>query len=216
MSIITDIISSMQDPKLRHAALVHLPIGLSIVGPAAALATILLRKQRDTLRWIAPAVYLLFAVSAFAAAQAGTQAVVGVGTISKEARAVLNQHTALAEYLWIGALTTAIACALAFLPSPRAKLAGLWAGLLLASGVAAWAGAVGHYGGTAVHVHGVNVPKPVTPVAQAEITSDPRVKFFRERVGPIFEAKCVWCHAAAPDSASGLDLTSAFGLLKGG
>ncbi|MBY0262315.1 MAG: hypothetical protein K2Q20_08210, partial [Phycisphaerales bacterium] len=84
--MITDIVSSMQDPKLRHAALVHLPIGLSIVGPVAALATVAVRKRRDTLRWITPAIYLLLAASAFAASQAGEQAVVGVGSISKEAR----------------------------------------------------------------------------------------------------------------------------------
>lgn len=216
MSLITDIISSMQDPKLRHAALVHLPIGLSIVGPVAALATIALRKRRETLRWIAPAIYLLLAASAFAAAQAGEQAVVGVGSISKEARAVLSQHTSLAEYLWLGALATALACGAAFVPSPRVKLVGLWAGLLLASGVAAWAGAVGHYGGTAVHVYGVNAPKGAAPSSQAELAGDPRAAFFRERIGPIFEAKCVWCHAAAPDSAAGLDLTSAAGLIKGG
>lgn len=216
MNIITDILTSMQDPKLRHAAIVHLPIGLSIVGPAAAFATLAFRKRRETLRWLAPTIYILLAASAFAAAQAGEQAVVGVGTISNEARAVLNQHTSLAEYLWIGALATALACALAFFPSPRVKLAGLWAGCLLASGVAAWAGAVGHYGGTAVHVYGVNAPKLAAPLATAESTGDPRATFFREQVGPIFEAKCVWCHAAAPDSSSGLDLTSAVGLLKGG
>ena len=216
MSVITDIISSMQDPKLRHAALVHLPIGLSIIGPVAAVASIAMRKRRETLRWIAPAIYIFLAGSAFAAAQAGEQAVVGVGSISKEARSVLSQHTSLAEYLWLGALATAIACGAAFMPSPRVKLVGLWAGLLLASGVAAWAGVVGHYGGTAVHVYGVNAPKATAPSLQPETTGDPRAAFFRERIGPLFEAKCVGCHAAAPDSASGLDLTSAGGLIRGG
>ena len=216
MSLIADIISSMQDPKLRHAALVHLPIGLSIIGPGAALATIVFRNRRDTLRWIAPVIYMVFAASAFAAAQAGEQAVVGVGSISTQARSVLSQHTSLAEYLWLGALAAALACGGAFLPSPRGKLVGLWAGLMFASSVAAWAGAVGHYGGTAVHVYGVNAPKPTAQPAQSEKTNDPRAAFFRERIGPILEAKCVWCHAAAPDSASGLDLTSASGLIKGG
>lgn len=216
MSLVSDIISSMQDPKLRHAALVHLPIGLSIVGPAAAFVTLALRKRRETLRWLAPTIYILLAASAFAAAQAGEQAVVGVGSISSEARTVLNQHVSLAEYLWLGALVTAIVCCGAFVPSPRAKLVGLWAGLLLASGVAAWAGAVGHYGGTAVHVYGVNAPKPTGLSLPSENTSDPRAVFFVERIGPIIETKCVWCHAAAPDSASGLDLTSAAGLIKGG
>jgi uncharacterized membrane protein len=203
LSLITDIITSMQDPKLRHAALVHLPIGLSIIGPGAGLAAIVIQKRRDTLRWLTPAIYILLAASAFAAAQAGEQAVVGVGSISNDARSVLSQHTSLAEYLWLGALATAVAGGAAFLPSPRAKLVGLWAGLMCASGVAAWAGAVGHYGGTAVHVYGVNSPKPTAQPAQSEKTSDPRAAFFRERIGPIFEAKCVWCHAAAPDSASG-------------
>ena len=216
MGLISEIISSMQDPKLRHAALVHLPIGLSIIGPAAALATIVVRKHRDSLRWVAPAIYTLFAASAFAAAQAGEQAVVGVGSVSKEARAVLAAHTSLAQYLWLGALAAAVACAGAFMAAPRGRFASLWAGFVLACGVAVWAGAVGHYGGTAVHVYGVNAPKAVVAVVSSPGAADPRAAFFGETVRPIFETKCVWCHAAAPDSASGLDMTSAAGVLKGG
>ncbi len=216
MSLFTDIISSMQDPKLRHAAIVHLPIGLSIIGPAAAIAALALPKHRATLRWVTLSIFALFTLAAFAAAQAGEQAIVGVGTLTTEARAVLNDHASLAGYLWLGGLATLIASAGLFAPQPKLRTIAAFACAALASALAAWTGIVGHYGGTAVHVYGINAPTPPPTTTPADALADPRALYFRAQVAPIFESKCVWCHAAAPDTASGLDLTSAPGLLKGG
>lgn len=224
MSLLQELLNTVSDPRLRHIAIVHIPIGLATLGPIAAICKLLFERHRITLRWVMLVTYSTVAVTAYVAAQAGGETIPRFGTLPPDARAGLSSHAALGQWVWVVAAGTAVASACTFLPRDQAARMARWACTALAMACAGLTGLVGHLGGTFVHVNLPVVVEAETAAIREEVQKlraaaevDERSRFFTDRVQPIFAKSCVWCHTTSDgDAAGGLDLTSRAGLFKGG
>jgi uncharacterized membrane protein len=205
---------SFVDPSMRHAMLVHLPIGLSVA--ALALAVLSWRRPEARGVWLATViVQASFTLAAFATVKSGEAAkdAAPLG-ISASARELLHEHEELAESLpYFGLAMTILTLVRRRLPSRWEPWAAVGS-IISTVAAGAWLGNTGHHGGQLVYLHGVG-PKPS---ARAP-SQDARVEFFRTEIEPLLAKHCADCHNAASvakGKAARLDLTSAAGLLKGG
>jgi uncharacterized membrane protein len=222
MDLFRELLQTANDPLLRHAAIVHVPIGLATVAPLAAIGLVALERHRATLRWVLLATYSTVAASALLAARAGEATIPRFGSVSGDARNALAQHASLGGWVWVLAGAAALASAGVFIRHGAAARAARWVVLGLSLACAGLVGLTGHFGGTFVHVH---LPKAVdtellrlrTELQSAKLLSDRRERHFVERVEPVFAKSCIWCHTSADGSpAGGLDLARHEGVLKGG
>lgn len=222
MDLLNELLQTATDPRLRHVAIVHIPIGLATIAPIAAIGLVTFERHRATLRWVLLITYSAVAVTSLLAARAGEQTIPRFGTLTGDVRQALVDHASLGEWVWVLAGIAAVASAGAFLRHGAAARAARWAVLGLSLACAGLVGLTGHLGGTFVHVH---LPKAAdtehqrlrAEVQSAKTVSDQRERHFFERVEPVLAKSCVWCHTSTDgDPAGGLDLTSREGLLKGG
>ncbi|MFM9957527.1 MAG: c-type cytochrome domain-containing protein [Phycisphaerales bacterium] len=222
MDLLNELLQTATDPRLRHVAIVHVPIGLATIAPVAAIGLVAFDRHRATLRWVLLVTYSVVAVAALLAAQAGEQTIPRFGTLTGDARTALVDHSSLGGWVWVLAGIAALASAGTFLRQGAAARTARWTVLGLSLACAGLVGLTGHLGGTFVHVH---LPKAADNELQllraemqsAKTLSDQRGRHFVERVEPVLAKSCVWCHTSADgDPAGGLDLTSREGLLKGG
>lgn len=229
MNQLQDILQAMQDPRLRHAAVVHFPVALSALGPIVASAMLLtglwFHRRPSPACTVAFTIskcafvawFSLLAIASYVAAQAGEGALARTGELTVLARQTLAKHQAMAEWAWVLALVTLVPAALMWLKGRRRMHElGLAFCVLGSIACASWIGLVGHLGGTAVHVHGAGFAAlRLEPVTISSEDADPRAEFFRRTVRPILASKCMSCHAG-DFAQSGLDLSNARGTLKGG
>jgi len=230
MDLFRELLQTATDPRLRHVAIVHVPIGLSVFAPLAALCLVAFKEHRRTLRWVALIIFAAVSASAFVAARAGAEAIPRFGMLTGDARSTISTHAAIGDWVWVLASAGLAGSGLAFSRKEAVARAARWGTLVVAVACAGVVGLVGHLGGTFVHVHLPQVADAETKRIQEQLNAatsalqaaataqDAKVVHFKERVEPVFVKSCIWCHTPADGNApaGGLDLTTREGLLKGG
>lgn len=144
-------------PSPLHPALVHFPIVLILIGTAAAVAAVFVRRWH--LPWVAAGLLLAGAVGGVAATWSGEEEGETVGGLSPEAEQILDEHEEWGERtrnlaILAGLLAAGAVVAGRFPKVSRgAGIAAALAGLAACYAVAE----TGHYGGLLVYKHGVGV-----------------------------------------------------------
>lgn len=142
-----------------HAAIVHLPIAVAVLGVLLIVGLLLSGGKSAGLRWISVLIYLLGAGAAFLAVQSGEASVGELSLpLQEPAQAVLHRHEELAEPLWIGMLVMAALTAMSAAKSTGLRVMVLTLALLGSISLAGWVGYTGHQGGRLVYEFGVGVP----------------------------------------------------------
>jgi uncharacterized membrane protein len=165
-----------------HPALVHVPLGLSLVVPWVALGIGLAIRRGILPRravWVAAALQALVVASGLAAATAGDRDEERVERYVPEA--ALHRHEVRAQiFLWSSGATLAATVAVAALPVAIAPATvALAAAALVTAGAALFTGKAG---GELVYVHGAAqafAPGAAIPVTERE---DRRGRHGREEV----------------------------------
>ncbi len=240
-----DLSEFIPNTQEAHAIAAHLPVALSMFGILFVVAALLLRTDREVLRWVASAVYLLLAATAYIAVDTGEDSRGEVaGTVPKAIWEVLDKHEEMAEYVWMFGIATALLMAASAIAeyTPR-KVIGI-ASLIAALATAGWVGVTGHHGGTLVYQHGIGIPPdqvvewrinpPETDWKAPELSEEE--KAIREEdlipifdidpveaekisylrdIAPLMEEVCTECHKEG-DLDSEYDMTTAANIIKGG
>lgn len=162
-------LETFQNPSMMHAAVVHLPIALSMLGVPFVILAVLFGRT-PLLRALAVAVYVLMAGSAYYAETTG-KAAMGVvpNTLSQAIWDAIEHHEVMAERIKVAGVAMTLLLLVSFLPQPRVRLAtGLLAvlGSLLTGYLVS---AAAHEGGVLVYKYGVGTPhvKAIAPVPPA-------------------------------------------------
>ncbi len=242
MDFLSEFIPNTQE---LHAIAAHLPVALSMFGILFVAGALLLKTHRDVLRWVASAVYLLLAATAYVAVETGEDSRSEVsGGVPKAIWEIIDEHEEMAEYVWMFGVGIALLMAISALTryTPR-KISGI-ASLIAALATAGWVGVTGHHGGTLVYQHGIGIPPdqvvewrinpPKTDGGVPELSEEE--KAIREEdlipifdivpeeaekisyvrdVEPLMEEVCVECHKEG-DLDSEYDMTTAANIIKGG
>jgi len=156
-----ELLQTWNDPHARHAALVHLPIAIGLLGVPLLVALAGTRFKSNALRLAAVAAFAVAALGAWMAAEAGEAAaeVAEAGGLSQLEHAALEKHEELGE---LGATWPVVVGVLVLVTFVNVKAVRLSAGALavVASVVfATWVGLTAHAGGRLVYTHGVGVPQ---------------------------------------------------------
>ncbi len=153
---ITEFIPNTQE---MHAIAAHLPVALSMLGPLILVAALLIKTDREVLRWVAAATYLVLAGTAYIAVETGEDSRSEVsGAIAKSIWDILDDHENMAEYVWIFGVCTALLIAASALTRHVAQRSFGIAAMIAALATAVWVGLTGHHGGTLVYKHGIGIP----------------------------------------------------------
>jgi uncharacterized membrane protein len=144
-------------PSPLHPAIVHFPIVLILIGTAAAVAAVFLRRWH--LPWFAAGLLAAGAAGAFAATWTGGAAAELVGELSPVAEKLLDEHEDWGEltrdFALVAAVLTIIAASIARFPRAARTVAVV--GALMALVASACVMVTGHYGGQMVYKHGVGI-----------------------------------------------------------
>ncbi|MCX5769067.1 MAG: hypothetical protein NTZ09_02160 [Candidatus Hydrogenedentes bacterium] len=170
-----DISRAFQDPHLLHAAAVHFPVALGVLGfPLIGAAAV--TKMRPTLRQIVLAIYLLLAVAAFAATTTGS-AIQTKPAMTLAAQA-LQTHSTIARYVWMGAMATTVLVLLTAIRSEWFRAMFSMLAVLSAAITTALIVTTALYGQSLVYEYGLGTkPKPpvqaVAPPPPAHVPKPP-------------------------------------------
>lgn len=145
-------------PQELHAIIAHLPVALSVLGVIVVYVSAAVVAERQTLRWVAVAAYLLMAATAYFAVETGETARAQLsnrmpGYIWDE----VDHHEDLAEYVWMFAVATAAFAAVSTLKYKWVRIGGISIAMLGSLATAGWVGLTGHAGGELVYTHGLGV-----------------------------------------------------------
>lgn len=213
---IQELLETMQNPQMRHAALVHMPIALSLLGLPVLIALVWSAGRNITLRWGAVAAYGLLAAAAFVAMQSGDAAEGGMGKVSDEIHKLAHEHEEMAEKVWWMAIAVAALAGAAWVRQPLVARGGPIVATLLGVFLAGWLAQTAHLGGTLVYSHGVGPKRAATTsVAGDNPGGDPRIAFFRQKIYPLLDESCIGCHGGR-EPAADLDLSTGAAAMKGG
>ncbi|MBL9150332.1 MAG: hypothetical protein JNM94_16715 [Phycisphaerae bacterium] len=191
------VLSPLRGVGRLHPLFVHFPIGL--VFAAAALELWRVVRREPGMHPATPALLVAAALTAVASTASGW---------FNAAHEYANEQTdALFWHRWIGTLSAAILVAVAGLAwrarSSTVLGSGQAAGRLGAIVAAFLVAVAGHIGGELVRGEGyvlegfvrlVPTNGSAAAAAPAALPTDPRERFFVERVQPILAAHCVECH----------------------
>lgn len=196
-----ELFETFTNPSMLHAAIVHLPIALAIVGIPLVYVCAALNGDKNTLRWVAVGCYATLTICAIGAEWSGDGA---RGKVPPELPATvwndIDRHESMGEAVWIfGAITTALLL-LSVARIQTLRSASIALAMVASLGAGIWVVLTGHYGGMLIYSHGlgtpmmaavsqpppVNVPAPQidppaglssepqgAPIAQAEIEQFP-------------------------------------------
>ncbi|MCZ6837026.1 MAG: hypothetical protein O7G85_14715 [Planctomycetota bacterium] len=227
------LIEAMQDPQMRHAAMVHFPIVLSALGMLLALASAIFLGKNHTLRWVAFSLFAMMYVSVKFAQDSGELAEGAVGgmlAMNEPFNDQLHDHESMAQKLWWMAILCGLLVALSAFPMKMFRVATAWAAVLAGAGTTFWVALTAHQGGVLVYEHGAGAPSFLVPAitevmddllvgndgnAMAVRVDDPRMTHFREHVKPLLRDVCIACHNSNK-ARSDLDQTSITKLFEGG
>ena len=139
-----------------HPALVHLPLGLAFVMPflAVALGWALWVRRAPRLTWaIVVALQTVLLAGGFVALRTGEMQEDRVEKLVGEA-AIARHEAAARQFVWVAALTLALAVAGLLLKEGRAMRSAVVLTTLASVAVTGLAIRAGHAGGQLVYVHG--------------------------------------------------------------
>ncbi|HWB20501.1 MAG TPA: DUF2231 domain-containing protein, partial [Phycisphaerales bacterium] len=220
MDIFYDMYDSLNNPPMRHAMFVHMPIVLSILGFFFVVLAALRPKSKGQ-RALAIFLYALLIVAAYFTADAGDGAENAInGKLSAEAVAVLDEHESMGQQVWVFGASVLTLLVISSLPNKMLRVGGHVFSIILSGYTLLWVSETAHYGGMLVYTYGVGPakqpergpkvdlevpinPSPATPAGTTMPTSSPaasmseeeaRVAFFRTQVRPILEENCLRCH----------------------
>jgi uncharacterized membrane protein len=163
MELFHSILESLSIPQTRHAAMVHLPIAMSMIGPVVLLALLVKGKNAGSFRWLAVLFFVVATVASLMAERSGHAAaddstVDRDVTLSEPASDTLSEHREMAErVVWLFAGTTALTM-LSALPMKSARVGSTLLALGLSIFTLGWVAGTAHLGGELVYEHGVGVP----------------------------------------------------------
>ncbi len=166
---------TLSDPSMVHAAVVHLPIALSVVGIPLVYLCAVSTRDNEVLRWVTVGCYALAALTAVIAMQSGEGAMgKAPAQLSKEVWDQIQYHEALGEKVWILGTVTAVLVALGAIKIRPVQRTVMTLALLASLGMGAWVAITGHHGGMLVYEYGVGTPAMqyvgVKPVPTKEST----------------------------------------------
>lgn len=160
--VIYAMFESLGDPQRKHAVMVHLPIAISVLGLLGLLALAVTSGRSSVLRRCCVAVYLLGAGLAWAAEEAGEEAMDQLDTAVMTPAALehLETHEEMGEWVWAWFAATGVIAILTVIESENRwwRPAIVLTSVLAGTGAAGYTGIVSHHGGTMVYKHGVGVP----------------------------------------------------------
>lgn len=163
MELLNAILESMSIPQTRHAAMVHLPIAMSMIGPVVLLSLLVKGKSAGAFRWLAVVFFVVATVSSVMAERSG-HAAADASTLdvdlalSDAAADTLDEHREMAErVVWLFA-ATAVLTLVSMVPMKLLRVATTLLALGLSIFTLGWVAATAHYGGELVYEHGVGVP----------------------------------------------------------
>ena len=159
-----DLLSS---PQLVHAAAVHFPIALGILGVPLIFLCAVTQMKNATLRWLAFACYILMAATAFGTILTGESAYHALpNTLTPNARALVDAHASLAENVWIFAIVTALFVMLAGVKSERWRTAFTVLAVLASVATGIYAAIAASNGAALVYKEGVGTPRTAVSPSQ--------------------------------------------------
>jgi uncharacterized membrane protein len=169
----TSVLEALNDPQRYHAMLVHLPVAIGVLGVVMLIGLMISGGRSAALRWTTVAVYVIGAVVAFLAAEAGEAAHHEMDSAMMTTAAIdaMAEHEELGEKLWMVML---IPAALVAATSVRVKAVRGGALVLACVGglfAGGWVALTGHYGGELVYMHGAGVPTSMNNVG--EVVDEP-------------------------------------------
>lgn len=155
-----NILQMLNDPHARHAAAVHLPIALGVLGVPLAMLILFTRSKSLALKWLALAAFLLCSIGAAVAANAGEEAEDRLSDLTQAEEGYVSRHEELGENGWAWPLIPAALVGVSLLARQHRAVSFAADGLALVAsvGVACWIGLTAHAGGELVYLHGIGVP----------------------------------------------------------
>jgi len=172
---IREIIEAMNNPQMRHAALVHFPVVLSIVGAVLALLSALWKGKNATLRWTAFGVFVALIGAALLAKDSGEDAeneLKGPFAAAPAVSELIDEHEEMAEKVWIMAIGGAVFIGLSAIKKKGAQLTFAWLAVGVTGFTAGWVGLTAHHGGELVYGHGAGAPMNSNYVPSADLDED--------------------------------------------
>lgn len=167
---------TLHNPSRLHAAIVHLPIAIALLGFVLVLALALTRGRSGTLRTIALVLYLLGATTGFMAGRSGEAAeehAMWNVSLADEADAAFEKHEEMGEKAWMFLAGTMLAVGLTAINRPVPR--GVFVVIALAASLttAGWVTITAHYGGGLVYQHGIGVPASQNNIPATTRPADP-------------------------------------------
>ena len=225
-------LQELMKPQLLHAASVHFPIVLALLGIPLLYVAAVSSTEKNTLLWMTFACYALLTVSGFLAARAGFQAAEHVpSNVAPDVSATLHRHEEMAEKVWMFGLGITILILLGFIKIKLFRVIVMILAMLGSIALGGWVATTAHFGGMLVYKYGVGTPSiakqekethPPNIVQESPGTSptndaliplreiDPKAAqevSYKRDIKPLFERFCVECHGN-DSPKGGISLTS--------
>jgi mono/diheme cytochrome c family protein len=164
-------IEAMNNPQMRHAAVVHLPVVLAMVAALLALLSAVLLGKNTTLRWLTLGIFVLLIVTAKLAENSGEEAegvLSGTFVAAAAVSEVIEEHESMAQKVFYMAIVGFVLIGASMVKKPKVRVTASWLTVVMAGVTAAWVGATAHHGGELVYLHGAGSPENSTYVATAD------------------------------------------------
>ncbi|GMU91947.1 MAG: hypothetical protein AMXMBFR4_10050 [Candidatus Hydrogenedentota bacterium] len=164
-----------------HAAIVHMPIALAVVGIPLVYLCAVTTAGGEALRWVAVACYALLALCGYVAylTGEGAEARIPAGAPA-ELWKLENMHAQMGEWVWILGAFTAVILALSAARVRGVRPTMMAVAMVASLGTGGWVAYTAHLGGTLVYVYGAGtpamdryaapaaMPEPITPAMPSE------------------------------------------------
>ena len=230
-----NLLETLENPSMMHAAVVHFPIVLFLMAVPAAAAVYFLPRHI----WLRLGVlffFLLVVGASYVAEETGEKAYGVVPTeLNQAVWDQIHQHEQLAELLKFIAAAGATLLLISFIPYDLFRKGGALLALCAALAGSILCGVTAHYGGDLVYTHGVGTKllkeslaaaatesKPeekaededLVPIRPIDLEEAKKVSFTRD-IAPIMESRCLDCHDG-PDADGAYDVRTVASLLAAG
>lgn len=230
-----NLLETLENPSMMHAAVVHFPIVL-FLGAVPAAAAVYFAPRHFWLRVSVFFLFVLLAGASYVAEESGEKA---YGVVPSELNQAIwdqiHQHEQLAELLKFIAAAGAALLLISFIPYDLFRKGGTLLALCAALAGSILCGVTAHYGGDLVYTHGVGTKLLKESLAAAATESKPKVKAeddnlvpirpidleeakkvsFTRDIAPIMESRCLECHDG-PDADGAYDVRTVASLLAAG
>ena len=221
---------TMNDPQMKHAATVHLPIALSMLGVLLVMLAAFLGGKSRAMAWTAFGAYVLLIFIARFAVGTGEDAHNDLNVAYAQINELVNEHEEMAEKVWLFALAVSVVLLVGAVTKARVRIASACVAVIISIVTAMWIAMTAHHGGTLVYAYGAGTPVPVAvPIGEAADdrhdddggaatpADDPRLVHFRKHVKPVIETQCIKCHNPSRlRKVANLNQTTMAGMLEGG